>query len=539
MVQNYILETHLPTSDTREHRNFRRSVKFRKDKPKVAFISPQVISAKNQMRKCAPPLGLAALAAVLEEKGYDDLLILDATVEDYDNVRALDDNPNFVIFGLSDEDVVNRLRNFQPDIVAISALFSSQIECAYNVAHAIREAFPELLIMMGGNHVSYRAKECLKTQEAIDFLLTGEADLTFLEFVEKYFSGQDFREIPGLIRRKEENEDEIIINPRPSLIHDLDVLPDPALHLCNMERYFEIDMFQNPFTKSGRVGTIMTSRGCSQECYFCTSFEFHGKAFRRYSSKRAIEHIHYLVEKYQIEELQILDDTFTAHWSGVMEICEGIKHLNLRVTLPNSIRADLPLNRKKRLNMYKAMREAGVVNFGLGVEHGDQKFLDEVIHKRLNLEEVKASVDLAHQVGITVHASFILGFPHETEINRQRSMEFARSLDADSFSVSFATPLPGTPMWDIAEKDNLFLPGFNLGRTVFTVPSTKPADITAEELYDFVEKVNKELNEKAQMKRPEAAKAKLKMFKDKNKTASGDRKFQFASEIQQGHGLTS
>ena len=61
---------------------------------------------------------------------------------------------------------------------------------------------------------------------------------------------------------------------------------------------------------------------------------------------------------------------------------EGIKDLNLRVSLPNAIRADLPLNRDNRLKMFKAMSEAGVEQFGLGVEHGDQDFLNNVINKR-------------------------------------------------------------------------------------------------------------------------------------------------------------
>ena len=150
-------------------------------------------------------------------------------------------------------------------------------------------------------------------------------------------------------------------------------------------------MFHNPFTKSGRVGIIMTSRGCPQECYFCTSFIFHGRAFRRHSSRRVIDYVHKLVEEYKIEELQIMDDTFTSMWKRVIEICEGIKHLNLRISLPNSIRADLPLNRENRLKMFKVMKDAGVVNFGLGVEHGDQDFLNNVINKRLDLNEVKAS----------------------------------------------------------------------------------------------------------------------------------------------------
>jgi len=522
-------ENHSPTSDTNKQRALRRSILFRKSNPRIAFISPQVISARNQLRKCAPPLGIAALAAVLEKKQFCDIYVLDTAVEDYDNVRPLDDNPNYIIYGMPDEDVVKKLKDYKPDAVAIASLFSSQVECACNVAHAIREAFPDLLIIMGGNHATYRSEKLLETQDAIDFIITGEADLTFADFIEKYFLGLNFYNVPGLVRR---DGDKTIKNPSPELIYNLDDLPDPALHFTAMEKYFKIDMFHNPFTKSGRVGAIMTSRGCPQECYFCTSYIFHGRPFRRLSAKRTIEYIHFLVEEYKIEELQILDDTFTSLWKRVVEICEGIKHLNLRVSLPNAIRADLPLNRDARLTMFKSMREAGVVNVGLGVEHGDQDFLNQVIRKRLDLDEVRASIEMAHQVGITVHVAFILGFPYETAVNRENSMNFARSLDADSFSVSFASPLPGTTMWDIVEKDNLFLPNFNLGRMVFTVPSIKPADISPDDLYDYVEKVNRELNEMAQRKRPEAAREKLRMFKDKNKTASDDRKFHFAPGLE-------
>lgn len=524
-----VLEQWTPTSDTEEQRVARRNTRARKENPRVAFISPQVIGAKNQLRKCTPPLGIASLAAVLEERGFKEILALDAAVEDYYNVQPVSDNPDFIVYGLSDAGVVERLRQFKPDVIGISALFSSQAECAYNVARAIREAFPDVLIVMGGNHASYRAIEILKTQEAIDFILCGEADLTFAELLEKYFSGQDFQNVAGMVRR--EGAD-IIKSPSPAFIHNLDQLPQPAYHIYDMEKYFKIDMFHNPFTKSGRVGAIMTSRGCPQECYFCTSFQFHGRAFRRFSPKKTVELVHWMVEKYKIEELQILDDTFTSLWERVIEICEGIKHLGLRISLPNAIRADLPKNKENRLEMFHAMRAAGVEQIGIGVEHGDQDFLSNVIHKRLDLSEVVATVDMAHQAGITVHAAFIMGFPYETNKNRETSISFAKSLDADSFSVSLASPLPGTPMWNIVEQNNLFVPGFNLGRLVFTRPSILPTDITSDELYELIERLNRELNEEAQRKRPEAAKAKMKMFRDKNKTASGDRKFHFAPELE-------
>ena len=139
----------------------------------------------------------------------------------------------------------------------------------------------------------------------------------------------------------------------------------------------------------------------------------------------------------------------------MIEICEGIKHLNLRITLPNAIRADLPLNRENRFKMFKSMHEAGVVNFGLGVEHGDQEFLNEVTQKRLDLDEVRASCDLAHEAGILVHANFMIGFPFETKENRDKTINFAKSLKSDSFSVSLVAPLPGTKLYDICKKHNL------------------------------------------------------------------------------------
>jgi hypothetical protein len=43
-------------------------------KHRIVLISPQVIGAKNQIRKAQPPLGIAYLAAALEEKGYNEIL---------------------------------------------------------------------------------------------------------------------------------------------------------------------------------------------------------------------------------------------------------------------------------------------------------------------------------------------------------------------------------------------------------------------------------------------------------------------------------
>ena len=110
------------------------------------------------------------------------------------------------------------------------------------------------------------------------------------------------------------------------------------------------------------------------------------------------------------------------------------------------------------------MKEAGWESIGLGVEHGDQDFLNDVMKKRLQLDEVVATCDLAHKAGLLVHCNFMMGFPYETAKQRNATIEFARKLDADSYSLSLATPLPGTGMWDIIEEGDLFLDSYDLDK---------------------------------------------------------------------------
>lgn len=495
-----------------------------KNKFKIALISPQVVAAKNQIRKAQPPLGILSLAAVLEEKGFDEILLIDAVVEDFMHVDKLNDS-SFIKFGALNDVIIDKINKFNPDIVGISCIFSAQAEGALSLSKDLKKYDSGLPILLGGGHVSFLFKEIMKENDCVDFILAGEADYTFAEFIDKYISGGDYNNIPGLVYR---NGSKVIKNQNAKFINDLNKLPFPAFHLIDMEKYFDIGMPHNPFVKSGRVGSIITSRGCPQRCYFCSAANYFGHTFRPLSSERVIEMIGFLVKKYSVKEIQILDDTFTTDYKRVIDICKGIKDFKLRITLPNGIRADIPKNHTKRFEMFKIMREAGVEQFGISVEHGDQVFLNEIINKKLDLREVIKTCDLAHDAGILVHANFMMGFPFENESNRQKTIDFARDLDADSFSVSLAAPLPGTRLWDIVNENNLFMESYDVNRMVYVNVNIVPDDISIDNLYKTVERLNRKLNETAQAKRPGTRK-KYELFKGKK--SHGDRKYHFIEQI--------
>tara|TARA_B100000029_G_scaffold73352_1_gene65185 strand:+ start:2964 stop:4463 length:1500 start_codon:yes stop_codon:yes gene_type:complete len=489
---------------------------------RIALVSPQVISDKNQVRKAQPPLGMAYLAAVLEENGYaGNVLCIDAVVEGYDTIVELNDDPNFVQYGLETENIVRRLENFDPDLIGITSLFSSMTECAFSVANGLKKRFPNTPLLMGGNHASNTAVDIMREVTCIDFVLKGEAEYTFLEFSDKYFSGQNYFDVDGLVYRKNKK---IISNPSPAFNKKLDDLPDPAFHLFPMERYFEIGMPHNPFVKSGRVGSIMTSRGCPEHCYFCTSPEFTGNAFRALSAVRVAELVEKLITKFNIKELQILDDNFTVNYKRVIDICQRIAEFNLRITLPNAVRADMPVNRGKRAKMYRAMASAGFEQFAISVEHGDQDFLNEVTKKRLDHSEVLATCQIAHDEGLLVHANFMMGFPFETKILREATANFARKMDADSYSVSLTQPLPGTPIWDLVKENNLFVPNFKVTRMTYTNVNIVPHDIAPDQLKLEAENLNQELNDLGRERR-KASREKYQAFSMSGKNSSGDRKY--------------
>ena len=485
----------------------------------IALISPRAVASKNMIRRVQPPLGLCCIAAGIRQEGYKNILIYDTLIEDYNDVRKLDSGDDMITYGSSDEKIEQKMREFKPDIVGVSALFSSQVSQAYAVARAVKKYNEKTIVVFGGIHASDKPEEVLNNEKNVDFVMRGEGDYTWSKLIKNLFSPDgNLSEVPGLVQR---NGESFIKNPMAPLIHDMDALPIPAWDLVPMEKYFEIAMYHNPYVKSGRVGCIMTSRGCPDRCYFCSSTVFFGHKFRQMSPERVGEMVDYLVENFKIKELQIEDDNFAVNPVRVNKICERIKHHKLRVTMPNAMRADTPLNRKKRLEMFKNMREAGWDQIGLGVECGDPEFLNEVIGKRLDLDEVVATCDLAHEAGLLVHTNFMMGFPLETKKTRDRTIEFAMNLDSDSYSLSLATPLPGTKMWDIVEKNNLFHESYNFDTGLPTLVSIKPHDIKDVELKSLVENINKKLNFKASQKR-QAVRDKYKLLKG---SVHGDRKY--------------
>jgi len=76
--------------------------------------------------------------------------------------------------------------------------------------------------------------------------------------------------------------------------------------------------------KIWKLTQIMTGLGCPYNCVFCTCPIAHKHITRFHSPEYVIKGIEYLIDKYKIGAVKIMDDIFSVNKDGAKKICEMI-----------------------------------------------------------------------------------------------------------------------------------------------------------------------------------------------------------------------
>jgi radical SAM superfamily enzyme YgiQ (UPF0313 family) len=257
-------------------------------------------------------------------------------------------------------------------------------------------------------------------------------------------SKKDLENINGLYYW---NDGEIISNGPPDLIDDLDSIPFPARHLLNFDPYLVPPGMIRGFVK-GRVTTIFTSRGCPYPCTYCASSNVQGKKIRRRSVANVVQELEALVRDYRINGFYICDDLVTGDHEWIIEFSEKLKAKSLGLVWACQSRVDTLDD-----EMLAAMRSSGCVQIDFGVESGSDKTL-KTMKKSTSVEAARHAFSMTRKAGVRSCATFIIGFPNETEQDMEETFEFAKEINADYTAFYFLTPYPGTPIYHTAVANN-------------------------------------------------------------------------------------
>ena len=313
-------------------------------------------------------------------------------------------------------------------------------------AGLIKQRNPAIQIGFVGAKVAVQPDESLNDCEHIDFVCREEYDFTCVELAE----GRPLAEIDGITWRASDGS--LVRNKDRAIIEDMDLLPmvSPIY-----KRDLDTSKYYGGYQRHPYI-SFYTGRGCKSRCTFCLWPQtISGHNFRHRSAAKVAEEVAYILrEMPEVKEIFFDDDTLTDAHDHVTDLSIELGRLGFGkpgfpVTWGCNAKANVPHD------VLKVMKENGCRVLLVGYESGNQQILHN-IKKGILITKAREFTRDAHELGLTIHGTFILGLPGETLETIEETTRYAMELNPHTIQVSLAAPYPGTFLYKQAVENKWF-----------------------------------------------------------------------------------
>ncbi len=399
---------------------------------KVLFLNPPYFPmfSRESRSPCVTksstlywPMFMCYAAGCVEADG-NEIMVIDAPAMDLDLEKTLE-----------------RVKGFKPELAVLNTSTPS-INNDMRVGRVLKESLGCSIAMMG-THATAEPVEILEREEAIDFVISGEADYTARELV-RHLRGDgpnESQEIQGISWR---NGPELVKNSERHKIDDLDSLPWVSKvyhkHLFSCYKRYFYGANINPLI------VILSGRGCPFRCTYCVIPQtMTGHTYRKRSIKDVVDEMAFIKESFpDLGEIFFEDDTFTAHPTRTMDLCKEVIARGLKVTWSANARADV------KFEVLDLMKKAGCRELCVGFESSSGDVLKNV-KKGLALGMAEKFMGASNKAGILIHGCFMVGNLGDTKETLQNTLEFAKKLNPNTAQFYPIMAYPGTTAYDEAK----------------------------------------------------------------------------------------
>lgn len=385
-----------------------------------------------------PPLWAAILAGYLRGLGYS-VLLYDAELENW-----------------SYEETAEKIKSANPLLAAVVASGTNPSASTMNMTGAgkivsiLRELAPDIKTLLAGLHPSALPERTL-TEEAVDFVCQGEGFYTIPKLLDALKNKAGSYSIEGLWYKK---NNEVISNPRPPLLDNLDSLPRPAWDLLPMKRYraHNWHCFGNLDARSP-YAILYTSLGCPFRCSFCCINALFGENKIRYRGiDKVVEELDFLVNTYGVRNIKIVDEMFAMGEKRVVELCERIADKGYDLNIWAYARVNTVTEK-----MLASMREAGIRWICYGFESGSERVIKDA-SKGYSLELAGKAAQMTHDSDIHILGNYMVGLPEDDQGSMDETLKLMLDINSEWVNIYCAMAYPGSRLYDMAIKKGWQLP---------------------------------------------------------------------------------
>jgi len=406
-----------------------------------------------------PNLGLCSMAACVDRSIF--------------NVRVVD----LVLKGTKARAYFQRvLCSLRPEVVGISCMVFQYAE-ALALAQLVKKWNPSTVTLVGGYHPTVVFDEIVESDDMryIDFIVRGEGEGSFADFLGAWNDGAGYSEVPGISYR---SEGSVFHNPRREPV-DLYRVPLP---------YREARILRKGFHTFGiPADVIETSRGCTYDCNFCSINQMYGRTYRTFGIERILNDIRD-AKRRGARALMITDDNITLDGSRYKDICYAIVDARLN-SICYSVQASVR-GIKSTPGLVKAMAESGVKWVFLGIEGASDQML-AAMRKDVQYSSTDAA-DVVRELrerGIMVIGGFILGYPEDDEQTFRSTLDYALNIKVDIPLFQILTPYPKTPIREELLKQGLITNERDYSRYTCYHTNVRTKHLSAEALRDLRDEI--------------------------------------------------
>jgi anaerobic magnesium-protoporphyrin IX monomethyl ester cyclase len=414
---------------------------------RIALVSAPYHSGVVESAGTWLNLGFVYVAGALREAGYE--------VDYYDAMALWHDEAQ----------IRRRLEDFRPDVVATSA-FTAAVFAAVGVLRLAKELDPGIVTVVGNVHATFCFGEILEQDhDVVDFVVRGEGERTLPALLDCLNAGDDAAKVAGLAFWRDGG---VVQTASAPMICDLDALP-AAWDLV------EWPIYKYRAKKDARLAIVSSSRGCTQNCSFCSQKLFWSKSWRARSPENFVAELAMLHDVYGVEVAMLADETPT------MDRKRWERILDLMIERPPGVRLLMEtrvVDIVRDADIMDRYRLAGVEHIYVGVEAGDQATLNW-FKKGTKVADSRRAIDLINNADIVSETSFVLGMPTDTPASIAATVELAKMYNPD---MAFFLAIAPWPYADLYPQLKDYVATKDYSKYNLVQPVVKPVAMTLAEV---------------------------------------------------------